>query len=995
MQLRLFVLRIRKDKTHTLYRIAYCGASPVAASEARGSKSDFTKFAVYGEASNKLTCSLSEIKILNSDQIITDIYYDLVKGLSVKDVLTKWKINLDLDYDVNFENPQNNLPLHIEKVFDNVTTYVESFAMSDPKTLFVFDSSTPPEWASKALDDLTEKVADKVKLPKDIMMRHIGSLDLFKTTDYDCYGNPFVIVERPRGSENTLNIIFADELIKGSDCLIVNAKLSRGDYLMVDSIQIVSLPCKDFPHVTFTSKEKINRFEISVWRKEKDETWLVHHEQKVFMESIRLNIGIIGQEVSVNNEWFDRIRAAVPNTDKCNEDLKKAQKIQHSTIESTTILLNDDAKKTSEDRKKQLKPLTNLKSKDAFFPKGWDKRSESHGALEFFKWFQDITRDATDVMLQDPYIEDVALHFIMSSGSARFTLITQTSLKTNSNGTSYIEDEREGHPSRKDKILSLISHHPTLFRNTDFVILDITMRDNKLHDRYLFVDYPDGRSIGFTLSNSLQGATTKQPLLVTEIGDSTLHKVKDYVQSNIERQKAEGKLATIYDSKNDTSKTAYLKNQIAYPEFYKWVCEYINSRGDVGNITESDINQIIDDILYGPYSAKDNLFGKISSVCKLLAEVSGDKKEILMDKIVSVVHNRRDIAGVLKDFILKGHYESYPIGYRNHIGRPAYYQLYQILIGDFNQILDNARSHLIDFALSEHYYYDNFGLYFACTILVKASPEAAIDVLRQFYPTLLSIKSDPQVTPICKITDVLLYTIFYNNTLYRDYSIMDGLLQDQNEVLRALGALLILYNFEYCEFRIGDIKAYLSNGMITDEEALAICKTALCICPPLREYEEWLKITTSYLCKFPLERIKGEIKDFLCGRTPKEAKLAFVEHVIPSVQATNSIAVEDIESYLLDVLYDVSEDSDNCQVILPMALKSLGCTPGKLIDRIKEDIASFDWKLGNPMLLDTENLWRQEIPLRNAKKLLNNLEETEDIIDLRNKIESRLNRKEN
>lgn len=973
----------------------------MATSQARASKSDFNKFAVYGEAPNKLTCSLSEIKIIDSDQIITDIYYDLVRGLSVKEVLTKWKINLDLDYDVNFENPQNNLPLHIEKVFDNVTTYVESFAMSDPKTLFVFDSSTPPDWASKALDDLTEKVTDKVKLPKDIMMRHIGSLDLFKTTDYDCYGNPFVNVERPRESENTLNITFADDLIKGSDCLIVNAKLSRGDYLMVDSIQIVSLPCKDVPHVTFTSKEKINRFEISVWRKEKDETWLVHHEQKVFIESICLNIGIIGLEVSVNNEWFDRIRAAVPNTDKCNEDLKKAQKIQHSTTESTTVLLNDDANKTSKDRKKQLKPLTNLKSKDGFFPKGWDKESESHGALEFFKWFQDITRDATDVMLQDPYIEDVALHFIMSSGSARFTLITQTSLKTNSDGTSYVEEEREGHPSRKDKILNLISHHPTLFRHTDFVIQDITGRDNKLHDRYLFVDYPDGRSIGFTLSNSLQGATTKQPLLVTEIGESTLHNVKDHVQSNIERRKTEGTLATIYDSKNDTPKTAYLKNQIVDPEFYKWLCEYIKSHGDVDNITESDINYIIDDILYGPYSTKDNLFGKISAACKLLAEVRGDKEEILMNKIVSVFRNRTDMVRELKEFILKGHYEYYPIGYRNHIGRPAYYQLYQILSGDFNQILDNARSHLIDFALSEHYYYDNFGLYFASEILTRVSPEETIDVLRQLYPTLISIKSDPQVTPICKITDVLLHGIFYANAIYGEFSIMKGLLQDQNDVFRALGALLMLYNYEYREttvadaITIADIKAYLSNGIITDEEALAICKTALCIFPRLSEYEKWLKITILYLCKFSMERIKGEIKDFLCGRTPKEAKLAFVGYVIPSVPPTNSITAEDIESYLLDILYDLSEESDNCQIILPQALKALGCTPGKLIDRIKKDIVNFDKELTTPMLPNTENLWRLKIPLHNAKQLLNNLEETEDIIDLRNEIESRLNRKEN
>ena len=99
---------------------------------------------------------------------------------------------------------------------------------------------------------------------------------------------------------------------------------------------------------------------------------------------------------------------------------------------------------------------------------------------------------------------------------------------------------------RKKKIVNGIKANPLLFDPMKLVVKDVPISHNALHDRYLVFDYGGGRIEGYTLSNSLQGATNKQPLLITQIGDGAFEKVLKHIEATLGRDGIE----TIYDYRN-------------------------------------------------------------------------------------------------------------------------------------------------------------------------------------------------------------------------------------------------------------------------------------------------------------------------------------------------------------------------------------------------------------------------------------------------------------
>ena len=96
------------------------------------------------------------------------------------------------------------------------------------------------------------------------------------------------------------------------------------------------------------------------------------------------------------------------------------------------------------------------------------------------------------------------------------------------------------------------------------IIRDMAGSGPKLHDRYLFIGYDDGRCEGYMLSNSLQGATKKSPLLITRIGTPVLVKVKKHIAKLIDPDKVE----TIYHYSDRTSSSPQEGKEIADADFY-------------------------------------------------------------------------------------------------------------------------------------------------------------------------------------------------------------------------------------------------------------------------------------------------------------------------------------------------------------------------------------------------------------------------------------------
>lgn len=978
MRLRLFILRIKKGKKgNPLYRIAYGSASPYASQRYYSSISDFTKVTSCGSEIDRRNCYNSTITVVDSTEKILNICDDLIAGNDLSDTLNKWSVWFNaskLDYNVRFYGSAIRVPNHIEKIINNVTTYVESAEICNPEYLFEFDNGEIPPDVDSAIVKFENHISKILGAEPGFMDNRMGNMEILVSTDYDPKGKPLVRVSVDREPSFCLKVGFDTLLSSLADCFTVNAKLFSGDFILSDSLQRV----KPQDQAEFKSTEKVNHLEISVWSHNGIESYLIHHSVHYFIEKICLCIGVEGQKVRVKNEWFDKIRLNTPKEygDKIND----AEVISPVSYEESIISNDKGSGKDLDSRLLRNKLLPKIKSNDSYFPRGWDKESESHGALDFLNWFRRIMRDTVDVFLQDPYIEDVALNFIASASantSARFTILTQVDLKTNSDGTSYI-DTNSG--ERRDKILQLIRNYPSLFEGLPLTILNLTSGDNKLHDRYLILRYSDGTIKGFTLSNSLQGATTKQPLLITQIGDDALEQVQAHIMKNLETRINSGEFEVIYDSESDRINRGKIYNkEIADSGFAKWLCSLVSVKSLV-KMTDDKINQIFDDILYGPYSTPDNVPGRLATIGQLLASIPSVLEEEVCVKITDVVKRRVDITTAIKNYILNDYYKQYPIGYEhlplriNH-----YFDLYPILTESFKEVVDKARTHLVDSALSEHFSYGCFGQSFACKILVEASPEEALDVLAKFKQPLQNLKGDPLIAPICKVANALIYFLLSNWAFNKDKLSMFRLMNDDDCSIRGLGTVMLLYALQTKAISWDNAKTEILRLPVKD--VIFVLNIALSICPRLSCSNEVLAEILKTISTLQPEEIINEIRLFLTGTRLTEVKIEYIHAIIPHLIDKGIISPETIEKrILIEVLYDLKSDTDNCQILIPETLTVIKSKADKILEKAKSDIDSYVNESCRMLIPDFEKRSQLKIPLYNLRKLLSTIDSSFPVI---------------
>ena len=159
------------------------------------------------------------------------------------------------------------------------------------------------------------------------------------------------------------------------------------------------------------------------------------------------------------------------------------------------------------------------------------------------------------------------MYFLASASiNSEYTVLTQTQLRTNPDGTNKKVEEEEG--KRKEKIVSGIKANPRMFAPLKLVVKDIPITHNVLHDRYLIFDYGEGNVEAYTLSNSLQGATNKVPLLITQIGDAAFEKVQKHIMETMKREGVE----TLYNYEERTSERGDVElDKVADGGFLKWL----------------------------------------------------------------------------------------------------------------------------------------------------------------------------------------------------------------------------------------------------------------------------------------------------------------------------------------------------------------------------------------------------------------------------------------
>lgn len=969
LSLRLFILRIGEGKKNPIYRIAYGVVIPSDHSLEEATGSEFSKLGSYG---NKKVY-LGSISISSEREIILGIYDALSIGNSLKESLDRYGISNDnLKYDVEYIRDGVSVPWHKANILGNQLSDSRYICMLKPETLFEIDGHLLEQEAlDGAMRTLSVKLREATGLPFDTSYDHIGNLEILIAPDQDIYGRSLVKHWQDKESF-TQHVELSSELTDGADLVTVNIKLTAGGVITIDTL--LSDKPNDNENTTFSipSEYPPQAVEIKIWITKSSEVRLVHLSTHHFIGEICFSLGIVQSEIHIHSDWLERVKGAIPKNKNKKELVDIASSVQRTHSESHHIM-NKGLPQWLK-RKVTIKPIE--RCDDAYFPAGWDRETQESGSLSFLEWFKAKTKGAKSVFLQDPYFEDVALSFIaLSDIQGECIILTQTDLKTNTDNTSYTG----GGSQRKDRILSLIKDNPSLYDSMQLIIRDMAGSGPKLHDRYLFIGYGDDRCEGYMLSNSLQGATKKSPLLITRIGTPVLVKVKKHIAKLIDPDKVE----TIYHYSDRTSSSTQEGKEIADADFYNFL-QAMNHPLD-----PDCLDQVLNDIL------KERTADRISTFGYYLAHSSDDKCDSIRQYLGNQIANRPKAIKALKDFILEHHKSSFPIGFEGFSGRDYRDNHFSnILESSYHEIIHRNHTHLIGNCY-KGFSYPVWGMECACMLLIRASSHHTIDTLKQLRDQLVNIKTDKTITSIYKITNTLLCMIFNSVVFGWDGDLMEKMLIDGNDWCRGLGALILIYKADISDF---DIRPHLEL-LQSHDERITLCNTIIFSLEQNIKRADIYDLLREEIKESDIEYAYKNILDILRGYYPLELQETYIRKIYGPLIQDGRLDRDTLSSTLTESLFDeyIQSGAKTRSDVLVMSLSLINGALERLQDKSQKILMDAERHLNRLIIKDHNNVFQACVALKNLRFLLERILAeypcpSSELLNIKDKIQSTLRR---
>ncbi len=971
LSLRLFILRIGEDKNNPIYRIAYGAVIPSDYSLEKATVSDFSQFESYG---NK-KIYLGSISIFSEREIILGIYDALSIGNSLKESLDRYGISNDnLKYDVKYIRDGVSVPWHKANILGNQLSDSRYICMLEPETLFEIDGYLlEQEVLDGAMRTLSIKLREATGLPFDTSYDHIGNLEILLAPDQDIYGRSLVKHWQDKESF-TQYVELSSKLTDGADLVTVNIKLTAGGVITIDTL--LSDKPNDNENTTFSipSEYPPQAVEIKIWLTKSSEVRLVHLSTHHFIGEICFSLGIVQSEIHIQSDWLERVKGAMPKHKK--ELVDKASSIQRTRSESHHRI-NKGLPQWLK-RKVTIKPIE--RCDDAYFPAGWDRETQESGSLSFLEWFKAKTKGAKSVFLQDPYFEDVALSFIaLSDIQGECIILTQTDLKTNTDNTISMS----GTSQRKAKILSLIKDNPSLYGSIQLIIRDMPGSSAKLHDRYLFIGYDDGRCEGYMLSNSLQGATKKSPLLITRIGTPVLVKVKKHIAKLIDPDKVE----TIYHYSDRTSSTPQERQEIADPDFYDCLQAMNHPVGP------DCLDHVLNDIL------KEKTADRISTFGYYLAHSSDDKCDSIRQYLGNQIANRPKAIKALKDFILEHYNSRFPLGFKDVSWSDYYLNHYSNLLEySYHEIIHRKHTNLINSCYRD-FCYRVYGMKYACMLLIKASSHHTIDTLKQLRDQLVNIKTDKTITSIYKITNTLLCMIFNSVVFDWDGDLMENMLRNSSDWCRGLGALILIYKLIYkADDSNFDIRSHIELLQSYDER-ITLCNTIIFSSRQNINRDNIYNLLIEEIKESDIEYAYENILNILRGCYPLELQETYIKKIYGPLIQDSRLDKDKLSSRLTEALFDecIQSEPKYRPDVLAMGLYRINGSFKVLQEKSQKQLMETERKLNRLIIKDHNNVFQACSVLRDLKPLLYSIIaehpcHSDELLNIYDKIQSVLRR---
>lgn len=966
LSLRLFILRIGEDKKNPIYRIAYGVVSPSDHAMEKATGSDFSKLGSYD---NK-KIYLASISICSEIESILGIYEALSIGNSLKESLRRYGISNDnLMYDVEYIRGGVPVPWHKANILGNQLSDSRYICMLEPETLFEIDGHLLEQEAlDGAMRTLSVKLREATGLPFDTIYDHIGNLEILIAPDQDIYGRSLVKYWHDKQPFRQY-IELSSELTDGADLVTVNIKITAGGVITVDTL--LSDKPNDNENTTFSipSEYPPQAVEIKIWLTKSSEVRLVHLSTLHFIGEICLGIGIVQSKIHMQSDWLERVKGTMPKNKKGLVD--KASSIER--IHGEQYYIRKGLPQWLK-RKAMLKPTEYCD--DAYFPAGWDCETQESGSLSFLKWFKAKTKRAKSVFLQDPYFEDVALYFIaLTDIQGECTILTQTDLRTSADNTSYTD----GGSQRKDKVLSLIKDNPSLYNSMQLIIRDMPGSGPKLHDRYLFIGYGDDRCEGYMLSNSLQGATKKSPLLITRIGTPVLVKVKKHIAKLIDQNKVE----TIYHYSDRTSSTPQERDKIADSDFYDCLQAMSHPVGP------ACLDQVLNDIL------KEKTADRISTFGYYLAHSSDDKCDSIRQYLGNQIANRPEAIKALKDFILEHYNSRFPLGFKDVSWSDYYLNHYSNLLEySYHEIIHRKHTNLINSCYRD-FCYRVYGMKYACMLLIKASSHHTIDTLKQLRDQLVNIKTDKTITSIYKITNTLLCMIFDSVVFDWDGDLMEKMLTDGNDWCRGLGALILIYKANDSNF---DIRTY-SKLLQSHDERITLCNTIIFSSKRSINRDDIYNLLIEEINGSDIEYAYKNILDILRGYYPLELQETYIRKIYEPLIQDGRLDRDILSSTLTESLFDeyIQSGAKTRSDVLVMSLSLINGALERLQDKSQKILMDAERHLNRLIIKDHNNVFQACFALKNLRSLLERILAehpcpSDELLNINDKIQFTLSR---
>jgi hypothetical protein len=481
------------------------------------------------------------------------------------------------------------------------------------------------------------------------------------------------------------------------------------------------------------------------------------------------------------------------------------------------------------------------------------------------------------------------------------------------------------------------------------------------------------------LSNSLQGATKKSPLLITRIGTPVLVKVKKHIAKLIDPDKVE----TIYHYSDRTSSSPQEGKEIADADFYDCLQAMNHPVGP------DCLDHVLNDIL------KEKTADRISTFGYYLAHISDDELHSIHQLMGATIANHPNAIEALKSFILEHHKSSFPIGFEGFSGR-GYRNNYfpDILEFSYHEIIHRNHTHLIDNSYIG-FSHPIWGMEHACVLLIRASAQDAINTLKQLRDQLVNIKTDKAITSIYKITNTLLHMIFNSVVFGWDGDLMEKMLIDGNDWCRGLGALILIYKADKPNF---DIRPHLEL-LQTHDERITLCNTIIFSLEPNTNRDNIYNLLIEEIKESDVEYTYENILNILRGCYPLELQETYIKKIYGPLIQDGRLDKDKLSSRLTEALFDecIQSEPKYRPEALAMGLYRINGSFKVLQEKSQKQLMETERKLNRLIIKDHNNVFQACSALNKLRSLLHSIIAehpcpSDELLNIYDKIQSVLRR---